>query len=232
MEAAQSFPGFTCGEADGLRRAMSRKRSHEMLHGHRERFIEGALRHRGGLEDQPAPPDRQTAERVWTMIVGFAGFGFPTAHSAACGLLAYQSTWLRVHYGAEFLCALLNEQPMGFYAPDSLVHEAENRGISVFPLDVNASAVRCTVEDGGVRLGLGYVKDATSVEVHGLLVERERGGPYVDLADLAARSGVRRRTLEQLAWAGACDRLLGGRERRKALWQLGMARTAERGPSA
>ncbi len=62
------------------------------------------------------------------MVEGFAGFGFPKAHSAAFGLLAYQSTWLRVHYGAEFLCALLNEQPMGFYAPDSLVHEAENRG--------------------------------------------------------------------------------------------------------
>ena len=62
------------------------------------------------------------------MVEGFAGFGFPKAHSAAFGLLAYQSTWLRVHYGAEFLCALLNEQPMGFYAPDSLVHEAESRG--------------------------------------------------------------------------------------------------------
>ena len=65
------------------------------------------------------------------MIVGFSGFGFPKAHGAAFGLLAYQSTWLRVHYGPEFLCALLNEQPMGFYAPDSLVHEAEQRGISM-----------------------------------------------------------------------------------------------------
>src|SRR5207302_8783844 len=107
MEVAEAFAGFTAGEADGLRRAMSRKRSLQMLARHRERFIEGAMRHSGAT--------LQSAERVWQMVEGFAGFGFPKAHSAAFGLLAYQSTWLRVHYGAEFLCALLNEQPMGFY---------------------------------------------------------------------------------------------------------------------
>jgi len=162
------------------------------------------------------------------MVAGFAGFGFPKSHSAAFGLLAYQSTWLRVHYAAEFLCALLNEQPMGFYAPDSLIHEAENRGVAVRGLDVNASEVQCAVEEGAVRLGLGYVKDAAREEVEGLVAERRRGGPYTSLADLAARAGVRRRTLEQLAWAGACDRLLGGRQRRQALWQLGLATPAER----
>ena len=200
---------------------MSRKRSHEMLQRHRERFVEGALAHVGA--------DRGTAERVWGMVEGFAGFGFPKAHSAAFGLLAYQSTWLRVHYGAEFLCALLNEQPMGFYAPDSLVHEAENRGIAipVLGLDVNASQVQCTVEHGGVRLGLGYIKDVASAEMHGLVAERERGGPFADLGELAGRAGVRRGTLEQLAWSGACDGLIDGRDRRAALWQLGVATPAE-----
>src|SRR4029077_3220126 len=135
MEVAEAFAGFSAGEADGLRRAMSRKRSQEMLQGHRERFVEGAMRRVGA--------ERAVAERVWGMIEGFAGFGFPKAHSAAFGLLAYQSTWLRVHYGPEFLCALLNEQPMGFYAPDSLVHEAQLRGIAVRELDVNAYAVQC-----------------------------------------------------------------------------------------
>src|SRR4029077_7495470 len=106
MEVAEAFAGFTPGEAEGLRRAMSRKRSQEMLQSHRERFVEGAVRHVGA--------EPQTAERVWQKVEGFAGFGFPKAHSAAFGLLAYQSTWLRVHYGPEFLCALLNEQPMGF----------------------------------------------------------------------------------------------------------------------
>ena len=80
------------------------------------------------------------------MIVGFSGFGFPKAHGAAFGLLAYQSTWLRVHHGPEFLCALMNEQPMGFYAPDTLAHEAQRRGIVLRPPDVNASEALCTVE--------------------------------------------------------------------------------------
>jgi error-prone DNA polymerase len=250
MEVAEAFAGFTPGEADGLRRAMSRKRSLQMLQRHRERFIEGALRH-GGVQES-------TAERVWQMVEGFAGFGFPKAHSAAFGLLAYQSTWLRVHYGPEFLCALLNEQPMGFYAPDSLVHEAEQRGIAVLGLDVNASAVQCTVEGAGVRLGLGYIKDAASAEVRRLVDEREQNGSFSSLGELAARVGAGRVTLEQLAWSGACDSLttgtvgersasgappiaarsrpptdrrsasgpiaaLGKAGRRTALWQLGVA---------
>ncbi len=220
MQVAEAFAGFSPGEADGLRRAMSRKRSKEMLARHRERFIAGAMRHSGAEE--------ATAERVWQMVEGFAGFGFPKAHSAAFGLLAYQSTWLRVHYGAEFLCALLNEQPMGFYAPDSLVHEAENRGIEVLAADVNASAVLCEVQGGCVRMGLGYVKDVPSAELAELVSERERGGPYRSLGELAARAGMRRVNLGQLAWSGACDSLLAaGQDRRSALWQLGLAPGAE-----
>ena len=88
---------------------------------------------------------RAVAERVYGQIVGFSGFGFPKAHSAAFGLLAYQSTWLRVHYGPEFLCSLLNEQPMGFYPPDLLVHEAQRRGIEI-PPRVQRGAVECRVE--------------------------------------------------------------------------------------
>jgi error-prone DNA polymerase len=249
MEVAQAFAGFAAREADGLRRAMSRKRSHEALQSHRERFIAGARRHVGA--------DLATAQRVWEMVEGFAGFGFPKAHGAAFGLLAYQSTWLRVHYGPEFLCALMNEQPMGFYAPDTLVHEAEVRGIPVLGLDVNSSGVGCTVEEGGgVRLGLGYIKGVRADRMRQLVAERERGGPFRDLGELAARCGAGRPTLEQLAWSGACDELVdesadamrraGGAEmagapgvaaemgeregargadarRRLALWQLGIA---------
>jgi error-prone DNA polymerase len=222
MQVAEAFAGYTPGEADGLRRAMSRKRSQEKLQRHRERFIEGAMRHAGA--------EAGTAERVWTMVEGFAGFGFPKAHSAAFGLLAYQSTWLRVHYGAEFLCALLNEQPMGFYAPDSLVREAKQRGLAVLGLDVNHSDVQCTVQDGGVRLGLGYIKDVAATEMQALVAERARGGRFRSLAELAGRSGVKRRTLEQLAWSGACDGLIHGQGRRSALWQLGLATPGETAP--
>src|SRR5271166_2660852 len=221
MQVAEVFAGFSPGESDGLRRAMSRKRSQEMLARHRERFVEGARRHVGASV--------QTAQRVWGMVEGFAGFGFPKAHSAAFGLLAYQSTWLRVHYGAEFLCSLLNEQPMGFYAPDSLVHEAHARGVAIRKIDVNASQVQCTVQEGGVRLGLGYVKDIPAEEAHALVAERAMGGPFHSLGDLAGRVGMGRRTLEQLAWSGACDGLLAplaGGDRRSALWQLGLAAPA------
>src|SRR4051812_49773872 len=141
-----AFAGFSPGEAEGLRRAMSRKRSEAAIEAYHRRFVEGAARTHG--------VDEPTAERVYEMIMGFSGFGFPKAHGAAFGLLAYQSTWLRVHYGPEFLCALLDEQPMGFYPPDALIHEAQRRGVEVLPADVNASAVGCTVtEEGAIRLG-------------------------------------------------------------------------------
>ncbi|MGH2969092.1 MAG: DNA polymerase III subunit alpha, partial [Solirubrobacteraceae bacterium] len=137
IECAMAFAGFSPGEAEGLRRAMSRKRSAAAIEAYHQRFVDGAARTHG--------VDAETAERVYSMIVGFSGFGFPKAHGAAFGLLAYQSTWLRVHYGPEFLCALLNEQPMGFYASDTLAHEAQRRGIELLPADVNESEVECTV---------------------------------------------------------------------------------------
>src|ERR687885_660219 len=179
IEVAMAFAGFSPGEAEGLRRAMSRKRSEAAIEAYHERFIAGAARTHG--------VDAEVAERVYTMIVGFSGFGFPKAHGAAFGLLAYQSTWLRVHYGPEFLCALLNEQPMGFYAPDTLVHEAQRRGLSVHAPDVEASEVECTVGgDGSVRLGLGYVNGVRADEVSALVEARREGGPFRSLGDLAS----------------------------------------------
>jgi error-prone DNA polymerase len=140
IEVSMAFSGFSPGEAEGLRRAMSRKRSAEAIEVHHRSFVEGAMAKWPDV-------DEALAERVWSMVVGFSGFGFPKAHGAAFGLLAYQSTWLRVHYGPEFLCSLLDEQPMGFYPPDALIHEAQRRGIEILPPDVNASAVGCTVVD-------------------------------------------------------------------------------------
>ncbi|HEX6698055.1 MAG TPA: OB-fold nucleic acid binding domain-containing protein, partial [Solirubrobacteraceae bacterium] len=140
IEVAMAFSGFSPGQAEGLRRAMSRKRSAAAIEEHHRDFVEGAMAKWPDV-------DEALAERVWSMVVGFSGFGFPKAHGAAFGLLAYQSTWLRVHYGPEFLCSLLDEQPMGFYPPDALVHEAQRRGIEVLPPDINASDVGCTVVD-------------------------------------------------------------------------------------
>jgi error-prone DNA polymerase len=226
IEVAMALSGFSSSEAEGLRRAMSRKRSQAAIDAYCERLIAGA-------QERGVPA--RIAETVWSQIEGFSGFGFPKAHSAAFGLLAYQSAWLRVHYAPEFLCALLNEQPMGFYPPDSLIHEARRRGATVAPPAVNQSDVLCRVEReaGGlvVRIGLGYVKGVHEEEMTRLSVERERGGRYRGIADLASRSGVGRDGLERLAWAGALDDLPVGKpgeqgHRRDRYWQLGIAGTS------
>ena len=249
LEVAMALAGFTVGEAEGLRRAMSRKRSEAAMRRYRERFIHGAIG-RG--------VSREVAERVFGQIEGFSGFGFPKAHSAAFGLLAYQSTWLRVHYGPELLCALLNEQPMGFYPPDALVHEAQRRGLEILPPDVNISELDCRVETTGaeagaagnppVRIGLGYVAEVAEVDACAVIDERHRGGSYPDVADLAGRSGAGAASLQRLAWAGACDSLIApegtpaGRQpaeapvpidpdeerRRPALWEAGGSSRATR----
>ena len=169
----------------------------------------------------------ETAHSIFEQIVGFSGFGFPKAHSAAFGLLAYQSAWLKVHYGPEYLASLLNEQPMGFYPPDSLVQEARRTGIGILPPDINASRVECSAEwdadpeTPAVRIGLGYVKGAEAAEMERLVAERDRRGPFGDLGDLASRMPLRRQELEQLAWAGALRSLPRG-ERASGLWNVGL----------
>src|SRR5439155_15471913 len=132
-----------------LRRAMSRKRSLEAIEAFRGRFVEGA-----GAKGVTA----EAANAVFDKLVGFSGFGFPKSHAAAFGLLAYQSAWLRHHYPGEFLCALLNAQPMGFYPPSSLVRDAQRRGVEVRSPHVNLSAARCSLEEEAVRVGLEYVR--------------------------------------------------------------------------
>jgi error-prone DNA polymerase len=207
LEVAMALAGFSVGEAEGLRRAMSRKRSLAALESHRARFVEGSLVN--GV-------DAATADQVYDKLVGFSGFGFPKSHAAAFALLAYQSAWLRHHYPAEFLCALLNAQPMGFYPPASLVRDGERRGVRVLPPDVNRSEAQCSLEDGAVRVGVGYVSGVGESEAEAVAA----GRPYVDLRDLAQRSPVDRAGLEALVESGACDCF--GEPRRTLLWQLGL----------
>jgi error-prone DNA polymerase len=206
LEVAMALAGFTVGEAEGLRRAMSRKRSEEAIEALRPRFVEGALG-RG--------VDEELANRVYDKLVGFSGFGFPKSHSAAFALLAYQSAWLRHHYPVEFLCALLNAQPMGFYPPASLVRDGQRRGVEVRPPDVNLSSATCAIEDGAVRIGLGYVRSVGEEEAEAVAV----GQPYADVADLARRAPVNRAALEALVASGACDRF---GPRRELLWRVGV----------
>jgi len=197
-----ALAGFSVGEAEGLRRAMSRKRSQAALEAYRARFIAGACE-RG--------VDGTLADAIYDKLVAFSGFGFPKSHAAAFGLLAYQSAWLRHHHPAEFLCALLNAQPMGFYPPASLIRDAQRRGVEVRGPDVNASAAKATVEDGAVRVGLAYVKSVGDDHADALVAERERGGPFASVADLAHRLSVPADVLEALVASGACDCLGGPR---------------------
>src|SRR5262249_32936919 len=131
-----------------------------------------------------------------------------------------QSAWLRRHHPAEFLTALLNAQPMGFYPPASLVRDAQRRGARVIGPCVLRSEAGCSVEGGGaVRVGLGYVREVREEAAERLAAERAATGPFVGLADLAGRTDLRREQLVQLVRAGACDAF--ERPRREMLWELG-----------
>ncbi len=212
LEVAMALAGFSVGEAEGLRRAMSRKRSAEALEAYRERFTRGAA---------AKGVDPETADRVYDKLSSFSGFGFPKSHAAAFALLGYQSAWLRHYYPAEYLASLLNAQPMGFYPPAALVRDAQRRGLTVLPVDVNASAAISRVEDGAVRIGLLLVRALGDTGARALVSERERGGAFADVCALAQRSGLDERTLSALVAAGACDSF--GKPRRTLLWQLGLA---------
>ncbi|HET7450731.1 MAG TPA: error-prone DNA polymerase [Gaiellaceae bacterium] len=211
LDVAMAAARFSIGEAEGLRRAMSRKRSEEAIEAWRPRFIAGALENN---------IDHETANAIYDKVAGFAGFGFPKSHAAAFGLLAYQSAWLRRYYPAEFLCALMNAQPMGFYPPSSLVRDAQRRGVEVRPPHVNRSVAECTIEDGAVRVGVGYVNAVGEEDARAI----EAGRPYADVGDLARRVDVKKDALEALVAAGACDEW---GPRRQLLWRLGVTARGE-----
>jgi len=211
LEVAMALAGFSVGEAEGLRRAMSRKRSQEAIEAYRGRFIEGATQK--GV-------DAATADMVYDKLAGFSGFGFPKSHAAAFGLLAYQSTWLRHHFPGEFLAALLNAQPMGFYPSSSLVRDAQRRGVEVLPVDVNRSAATCALEGDAVRIGLEYIQSLGEPGAKAVVEERERRGPFIGVRELAQRLELGHDRLEVLVASGACDEL---GERRQLLWELGLA---------
>jgi error-prone DNA polymerase len=221
LDVAMTLAGFTVGEAEGLRRAMSRKRSEAAIEAYRGRFVAGALAE--GV-------DEETAQRVYDKLAAFSGFGFPKSHAAAFGLLAYQSAWLRHHYPAEFLCALVNAQPMGFYPPASLVRDAQRRGVEVRPPDVNASDAKATLEDGAVRVGLEYVTSVGEEDAKALVAERDRTGPFDGIVDLAQRAPVDGDALEAFVAAGACD-CFGG-PRRRLRWRLGLVPRPESIPGS
>jgi error-prone DNA polymerase len=210
LEVAMALAGFSAGQAEGLRRAMSRKRSRDAMLALWHDFLKGA-------RDQGV--DDETTKDIFTKLIGFSNFGFPKAHAAAFAVLAYQSCWLRKHYPVEFLTALLNAQPMGFYPPASLVRDAQRRGVRTLSPCINRSLAVCTVDEGAMRVGLGYVREVRQEAAERVVVERHTEGLFRDLADLASRTDLRTEQLTQLVRAGACD--IFERPRREMMWELG-----------
>jgi len=209
LQVSMALAGFTAGEAEGLRRAMSRKRSREAMEKIKAQFIDGCLRN--GVSSP-------VAEKVFKQIVGFAEFGFPKAHAAAFGLLAYQTAWLRFYYPAESLCALFNAQPMGFYGPHVLVNDGKRHGVEALAPDLNQSSANCKIDNGAVRIGLRYVKGLSETTAREVATSPD--APYCSLSDFLERTRLKREQVENLIACGAFDCF--GLERRELLWQLGL----------
>ncbi len=212
MKIAVVAAGFTPGEADGLRRAMATFRHTGAIPAFRARFQEGMRRN--GYDDA-------FAERCFSMIEGFGEYGFPESHAASFALLVYASAWAKRHYPDVFACALLNSQPMGFYAPAQIVRDAREHGVEVRPVDVNFSSWDCTLEAGlqgshhALRLGFRQIKGFGREDAEWLVAARGNG--YRAVEDIWRRAGLPPAALERLAQADAFGDI--ELSRRQALWQ-------------
>jgi error-prone DNA polymerase len=213
LKVCQALASFTDGQAESLRRAMSRKRSREALVAHWEEFREGAMAN--GVEET-------TAREIFTQVTAFSEFGFPKSHAAAFGLLAYQSAWLRHYHPIEFYVGLFNNQPMGFYSLDALGRDARRNGIKTLLPDVNRSRVECTAEDDDLRIGLGFVRGWGVEVAERVVAERGKNGPYRCLLDFLRRTpaSLKRPAIENLIWVGGFGGF--GLTRRELLWQTGL----------
>jgi error-prone DNA polymerase len=212
MRIAIVAAGFTPSEADGLRRAMATFRRSGTIHGFRDKFI-------AGMTGRGYAPG--FAECCFRQIEGFADYGFPESHAASFALLVYVSAWLKRHYPAAFACALLNSQPMGFYAPAQIVGDARRHGIQVRAVDVNASDWDCTLEPVApgssvvaLRLGFRQVKGLADDDARAIIAGRGPG--YRSLDDLWRRAGIGRAAIGTLARADALASL--DLPRRQAFW--------------
>ncbi|MEQ1828628.1 MAG: error-prone DNA polymerase [Pirellula sp.] len=224
MRLAVVAAGFTPGEADQLRRAMAAWRRPGIIDQFRRKLI-------GGMQSKGL--DEAFAERVFNQLRGFGEYGFPESHAASFALLVYASCWIKHHYPDVFCCAMLNSQPLGFYAPSQLIQDACRHGVRVMPTDVNYSQWDCTLEASSdtkasqsqnarsdrfaMRLGLRVIRSLRSEDGERIVTARGNKSPFVDQTDLVRRAELSQSTLAILADAGALESLSG--DRRAAYWQ-------------
>ena len=206
MKIALDAAKFSSLEANRLRKAMATFRSRGMVH-ELEDLMVGRMVARGY--------DPDFATRCFSQIKGFGEYGFPESHAASFALLVYVSSWLKCHYPAAFACALLNSQPMGFYAPAQIVRDAREHGVAVLPVDVNASGWDNALEEGALRLGLRQVDGFPEAAAARIVAAREKG-PFRDVRELKERAGLSPALIERLAAADCFNSL--GLTRRQALW--------------
>ncbi|NLY55118.1 MAG: DNA polymerase III subunit alpha [Firmicutes bacterium] len=217
IEIATVIGGFTPGEADQLRRVMTHARSRAQMQNLGALFCQKATAR--GVSPE-------VAETIFSYIIGYAGYGFCEAHAAAFADTAYKTAYLLKHYPAEYFCALLNNQPMGFYAPETLCVEARRRGISILPLEINESRREFTVTPAGIRVGFKQLKGITDDTIEAILTARAKA-PFTSLFDFVLRVPAANKAItEHLVLAGAFDRLHPNRK--QALWLLNQALTAGR----
>ena len=236
MQVAIACAGFTPGEADLLRRAMGHKRSRERMAAICAKLIDG-------MKSNGIP--EETALRIYNQINAFADYGFPESHAASFALLVYASAYLKHHYAPEFTAAILNAQPMGFYAPGTLIEDAKRHGVKVLPVDVGRSRWDATLErqEGppesvaapAVRLGVRSVR-GLGPKAKEIFEGALAAGPFLSIEDFVRRTGFDQRTLRHLAEAGAFDGFVASepdlRKRRAALWEVLDAVRGDAGPLA
>ena len=207
LKVANVVAGMTLGEADCLRRAMSKKRSPERMAVHMKLFLEKARANR---------VDPSAAEAIWALMSNFAEYSYCKAHASTYGEIAYQCVFLKAHFPAEFLSSVLSNRG-GFYHAAVYIEEARRCGIEMRPPDVNKSEAGYTVEGEAVRVGFVEIRNLSHSAVRAIQEARE-AAPFRSVADLYYRAGVPCADLEGLVNAGACDRL--GRTRPEMLWEL------------
>jgi error-prone DNA polymerase len=213
LKMAMITAGFSGGEAEELRRAFGFKRTERRM-----KEIEVKLRH--GMDRNGIAGPVQ--DQVIQSISAFALYGFPESHAASFALIAYASAYLKCHYLAAFTAAMLNNQPMGFYSPATLVKDAQRHGLKVKPIDITKSDWLCTLEAGAMRVGLRYVRGLRESAAHAIVKARGRG-PFTSVDDLALRvPELQKRELIVLAEVGALNFLHRDQRihRRDALWQV------------
>lgn len=211
MALAIVAAGFTAGEAEMLRRAITAWKSRDSIERYMVRFINGMIDRGYG---------RKFAEQCFERLKGFSEYGFPESHAASFALLVYASAWIKCYHPAAFAAALINSQPMGFYAPAQLIHDAKAHGVETRPLDVNLGEWDCTLEEHGrvIRLGMRLVKGLREADARAITAAVRRRGPFRRVVDLWRASDVPAASLKILAMADAFGSM--GLDRQHALWEV------------